>query len=262
MNLGATCLTTNYSSKMANHPGEVATSTDGLPQFEENPLFTADRTSDGYNVASNIFDAFADVSGTKKLQDFTRADMLNHDGQFVRTALVQFASFLLKHKQTNGKHYKPDTMTQYLSGAKTLLAKKFPRAPVLKKHSEEALWYNELYGSLRVRGRAEAIKRGDPVKESTLGIRRKLLKRISKHLVQEGTQLAYSERAILNTLYAAVGHGGEVSTVNMDILRWDEDDEALWTAWNQSKTGRSSDLSFHPDAESYLVDDTLSDATL
>ena len=234
--------------------------TDGLPQFEteehEEPedWITSKRTDSGYAVGVNVFDAFAGLEeGMKKLSEFTVSDLKDNDGEYVKKAFYKFASFLLHHKKKGGKNYKPDTQTQYLSNVKNVIVKRFPKEPVLKPNYDEAMWYHDLLAGLRVRGRAEAIKRGDSVKDATLGIRHKLLFRICKYLCTVGSRRIIQERAILTTLYHAVGRGGEVATCNFSLLRWDDDDETLWTTWSQTKTGRFTNLSFHPDAASYVI---------
>jgi len=107
---------------------------------------------------------------------------------------------------------------------------------------------------LKARGRAEAIKQGENTRDKTLGIHRKLLQHICLHLLETGSPLSYEQRAVILMLYHAVGRGGEVSTMNFDILWWCEDNEtAPWTGWNKAKTGRSSEISIHPDHSSYRV---------
>ena len=63
------------------------------------------------------------------------------------------------------------------------------------------MWYHDLLAGLRVRGRAEAIKRGDSVKDTTLGIRHKLLFRICKYLCKVRSRRSIQERAILTIPY-------------------------------------------------------------
>jgi hypothetical protein len=45
-----------------------------------------------------------------------------------------------------------------------------------------------------------------------------------------------------DTLYHSVGRGGEVSTLDFNNMHWGEDDEMLWTGWNELKTGRGGEV--------------------
>jgi hypothetical protein len=237
-----------------SRPPDSAQSTDGLPQFEQfYELDPAVNTHQNYAYGKSLFNEFAALSGVKRFEDFTKTDFVTDDGELVKSAFRRFATFLRQHILASGLHYKPDTQTQCLSNAKNALAKKHSSVTMLRTKHPDCEWYSELLGHLRIRGRAEAVKRGETIKDSTVGIRGKLLARISDRLFKDGTQLSLCERAIVLTLYHAVGRGSEVSTCNFDLFRWDEDEECLWTAWQQVKTGRGTDLSFHPDATSYVT---------
>ena len=111
-------------------------------------------------------------------------------------------------------------------------------------------WYDDLYHSLWLRGRAAAIKRGESVKSQRKGIRITVLGRIIDALLRDGTFASYQDRLICLMLYYAVGRGSEVSTMNFEGLYWDIDDSALWSSWPQLKTGRCTDLSFFTHAYS------------
>ena len=107
---------------------------------------------------------------------------------------------------------------------------------------------------MKARSRAEAVRRGENVRERTTGIRLALLTSMCKALLQLRNGKSYENRAIILCLYYAIGRGGEVSVLNFDNLRWDVDDDYLWTGWNEFKTGHSSEISYHPSATSYAVD--------
>ena len=108
--------------------------------------------------------------------------------------------------------------------------------------------------SLRARACAEAIKRGQNVRNKTAGICKQLLTKLSAFLAKAGDALSHENRAIILCLYDAIGRASEVSVLNLDNIYWDPDDEMLWTGWNQVKTGRCTEISYHPDAESFLLD--------
>lgn len=237
---------------MTIHNKPAVSDLNGRNEFEELQV-ESQRTKDGYSTGEVVYNAFAALQGIPLLGTTTL-----DDPEQVKTNFRSFASFLIGHKMKNGRHYAPDTQCQYLSNAKNALAKStlvkgHKNANMFKKDHEEFEWFTDLLSGLKSRGRAEAIRRGEAVRQSTRAIRRKLLTRIAEHLLKKGTAASMEERAVLLTLYHAVGRGGEVSTTNFDLMQWDEDDEALWTIWNQVKTGRCGDISMHPDAENYKM---------
>lgn len=107
---------------------------------------------------------------------------------------------------------------------------------------------------MKNRGRAEAVRRGEMVREHTTGIRQKLLLRICEALLKKRTAASYSERAIILALYFAIGRAGEVAMLNCDNIHYDEDDQALWTGWNEQKTGHCNEIPYFPSAISYKMD--------
>lgn len=98
------------------------------------------------------------------------------------------------------------------------------------------------------------IRRGDRIKDKTLGIRRDLLIQICDELLKKGDTLCYRDRAVMLCLYHAIGRGGEVSTLNFQMMNWDENDDILWTGWHEAKTSQENEISYHPDRLSYKVD--------
>jgi hypothetical protein len=132
-----------------------------------------------------------------------------------------------------------------------LIAQRFPKATILKKKHSDNDWFSELYHRVEMRACALAIKRGDPVKTATLGIRRELFSRICKAHMKLSTSASYEERAVVVSLHHAVGRGGEISGTTFEGMQWSEEDNAAWTVWPETKTGQSGDISFHADSSCY-----------
>eukprot|EP00542_Grammatophora_oceanica_P003567 CAMPEP_0194065926 /NCGR_PEP_ID=MMETSP0009_2-20130614/85740_1 /TAXON_ID=210454 /ORGANISM="Grammatophora oceanica, Strain CCMP 410" /LENGTH=749 /DNA_ID=CAMNT_0038718827 /DNA_START=67 /DNA_END=2316 /DNA_ORIENTATION=+ len=212
----------------------------------------ADKTYDGYDGALYAYSFFAKEQKVKLLEDWTKEDVVQSN---VEKTLGQFAGFLIFHEYNEkGKRYTVGSMLQRLSGAKTYLSNKFGAPSYLDEKHPDGRWYVDLRHGLNNRARAFAIKKGEAILKEANALRRKLLKQIGEALLEDGSKQAMESRALLMMLYHAVGRAGEVSTINFDLFRWDDDDEAVWVEWGQQKTGRTSPISLHPDAEGPLVD--------
>jgi hypothetical protein len=216
-------------------------------------VLEAPSTRKGYSIGESAFDAFAKLQKIKILSDLTEDDLKVGPDNKVVKAFRSFATYLMDKTKKDGTHFRPFSQVQYLSNVKNVLAKKFPKAVLLKVDNEESKWYTELLCGLKLRGRAAAIKRGENVRDRTMGIRRKLLIRLCDHLLMVGTVKAMEQRAILLTLYHSVGRASEASILNLYNMHWSEDDEMLWTGWNEMKTGRNTEISYHEDYDRYEV---------
>jgi hypothetical protein len=100
----------------------------------------------------------------------------------------------------------------------------------------------------------KAILRGENVSEKTAGIHREEVLKIVKGLLQDGGVDAAAHRCIMLLLYHSVGRAIEASTCNFDLFHWDETQSLLWTGWNQTKTGRSTALSYTSHASTWESD--------
>ena len=83
-----------------------------------------------------------------------------------------------------------------------------------------------------MRATAAAIKRGDAISDKTPGIQQDLLKSINKRLLEQNR---HEDRAVTNTIFYAVGRGGEVSTSIWDTTEWDTKQEQLLMDWPELK---------------------------
>jgi hypothetical protein len=192
--------------------------------------------------------------------DELKKEDLDTEAKFEKNVIVmfrKFASFLMKHKNKDGKHFKSGTQTQYFSNLKNYLQKRKELKDIaeLKHANSKHEWYHDLLKMLRLSGQAAAILRGETISDKRKGIRRKLLREICMYLLKQPNQIPKVERVVILALYYAVGRGGEVSAMNFNTMEWDAEDERLWTGWFEFKTGQSNAIDFLPDGEGdFLLD--------
>ncbi|EJK45785.1 hypothetical protein THAOC_35583 [Thalassiosira oceanica] len=157
---------------------------------------------------------------------------------------AEVAHFILEKKTSSGNAYSPLTAAQYFSSWKTALFKKFPG---LAYRSSCPEWYEQLYRGLRMKATVECIKRGGRVSKKAVGMSAETLKSTALFLLkQEDANLGYEERAILVTLYHAVGRGGEVDSSVWNFASYDEDRAMIVFDWGESKNGVQYAMSMHP----------------
>jgi hypothetical protein len=209
----------------------------------------AENTEAGYKSAISAFDRFCSQQEYPPLRKLLKEDIEGKAPKLpgFQQMLQEFCTFLISEYSKNNKHYMPGTAAQYLSGIKTVVEKKFKGLEMFQPGKSD--WYDELYDSLKMRARVAAIARGEPVENRTVGIHRDLIIKICDQLLEEGTVAAMEERAILTTLYHAVGRGGEVSTSNWDTAIWQvvQGEGRFCLNWGELKGGKSSIMPFFPD---------------
>mmetsp|Transcript_12653 Transcript_12653/g.18593 ORF Transcript_12653/g.18593 Transcript_12653/m.18593 type:complete len:184 (-) Transcript_12653:11-562(-) len=170
----------------------------------------------------------------------------------IRRKLVDFSIFLLGYKcgtsRGAGTYFRSGTAAQYISALKTKLFNRFrPLRFGLGRDDPE--WCDDICRSLKMRATAAAIARGDIVAEKAVGVARQTIIEMSKHLMDQADEsLGYEERAVLTTLYHAVGRGGEVSASTWDSSYWELDREHFVLDWGEVKIGVQHIMTFHPDA--------------
>jgi hypothetical protein len=72
-----------------------------------------------------------------------------------------------------------------------------------------------MQSAVKNRGRADAVRRGERIREHTTGIRAKLLLRICEALLKRKSGMSYEHRATILFLYYAIGRAGQVATTNV-----------------------------------------------
>ena len=178
-------------------------------------------------------------------------DVLTADPPLGAEAILgQFSMYMLTDgKNRKDEGFKVGTLLQYLSGVKTVLAKKFPGT--FRDADDE--WYSELYSSLDMRGRVMCIRSGKPVSEKTMPMRRGVLVLVGNYLCKESTPDAFETRAAICSIRQACGRGGEVSTSVWDTAYWDEEESLVTLDWREAKTGREDILTIGCDLHDYEI---------
>jgi hypothetical protein len=210
----------------------------------------AESTVLGYETAEKRFNEFAKECEYPKLADLTKEQMLGEIAgkPDLKMILRQYCTFILKYIQKDGTHIMPGTQKQYLSGVMNAIKRKHADLKILQPWSVQ--WYTDIYGALKIRGKVEAICRGDSIGERTEGIHRELLIDIAEALLKRNTSESIQGRAVLVMLYHAVGRGGEVSTSNWNTALWEMcRGGRFYLDWGETKGAKHSFLDFFPDAE-------------
>lgn len=205
-----------------------------MDEFNKQNGLVADKTIEGYSTAAAAFNIFAKKKGYPLLHEI-QAKHLSGAVRGVPSLdklFVEFCFFLLSFKiekpgKRQGKHLMPGSQAQYLSGVKTVLSKKFPKHP----YFQELSTYNDLYARLKMRARVTAIKNGQSPEEKTIGLHRDILEKINHQLISESRFL---DRAVVNSLYTAVGRSSEVATWTWEATEWNPRQEQLEGDWRET----------------------------
>jgi hypothetical protein len=193
----------------------------------------AARTYDGRVTAVNTFNKLSraynedpTLDETSILPFLPKAENLTreflktlHEGKVgVHEVFEAFARFLLGKNCTTGgeKHWAPDTQTSYFTCFKNWLANRAQ----LKSMAfwKDDTWHQIMFKFLERRGRAEAIKRGEPIAAQQLAIHRSTAKNMAQYLMEQNTGTHEMYRCIINTIRLAAGRSGEVEVTTWDSL--------------------------------------------
>jgi hypothetical protein len=226
-----------------------------MVELYEKSGWLADKTIEGYNSAAAAFNMFADKKSYPKLHLLTAKQLTGKVSKTVPDIGTMFALFCIflmnyiieKPGKRQGKHFKAGSQAQYLSGVKSVLAKKFPKLPYFK----DLAHYNNLYRQLKIRARVAAIRRGESPEDKAEGVHHDLLKDVNMQLIKDGR---YYDRCVLNALYSAVGRGSEVATWTWDSTKWNPRQQQLEADWRETKTSRNGLMTWHSDARSFHLD--------
>ena len=162
------------------------------------------------------------------------------------TMMAEFANYLLNDTKKNSvEPYAPYTTLGFYSSFKAVLFKKFKP---LGYRTDSPDWYEHLYRGLRMRASVECIKRGGKLKKKAVGMSLAAMKNSLLFLLKQEGSLGYEERAIIVTLYHAVGRASEVDSSVWESASWDADRGMLTLDWGESKKGVQYAMTFHPQA--------------
>lgn len=161
----------------------------------------------------------------------------------------KFADYLLKHEDGEGETLSAGTALQYLSGAKTIVKKKYPRNPIFKTSDDEDDWYSNLRDELEDRIYRRCLEQGIALSEKSMGIDRDMLTQIVTALMHRNTPEVFLARSALVSTWQASGRSGEASLTALQSLKWYM--RTINFNWNERKTNRQTFMPFFPDRDSY-----------
>lgn len=217
-------------------------------------LPNASSTEAGYASAIKMYEDFAKHNGYPSYEDLTTADLLKvgQDGSLAVMELFRkFGSYLLLpiSKSKTSDYYKPGSAAQYFSSLKVAMSKRFNTVEMLQNPKDE--WCNQLYRLVKMSAAKRAMKNGEALSDGSDSIWRAILISICQALILEATALSYMYRAVMVTLYSAVGRASETATCAWDQLVYNTSLQAPQVEWKEIKTGKSAPLAFFPDCKNY-----------
>ena len=168
--------------------------------------------------------------------------------------MEKWCSYLFSMKKNSGDDYQPWVVVQYLSSFKTVLFKRFKPLGYI---DESPSWYTDLYHGLRLKACNACLARGGRLSKKAIGFAKDTLRECCLYLLmhRDNQEQAVEERAVLTTLYHAVGRGGEVALSAWENLYWDDDRQHLAMDWGELKTSSQCIMTFHPDANDWVLDE-------
>jgi hypothetical protein len=169
----------------------------------------------------------------------------------IQKFMAKFCTHLLSIKKTGGDDYQPWVVVQYLSSFKAILFKRFDQLGFLDASPE---WYQDLYHGLRMKACNRCIARGGRLSKKASVFARETLRDCCLYLMKHQDQLQGSEdRAVLVSVFQAIGRAGEIGNTTWDSLDWDGDNEHIAVDWGELKTGQQYLMTFHPDASDWVL---------
>jgi hypothetical protein len=225
--------------------GDVLMLDDGDLAFGELPV-RSKSTSNNHQRGWALWNTFASIQQVvKKAEALVEDDVQSKQFQgWVRC----FATFLLQYRDCTGQHYKPATISQYLSSFKKALSIKFPSVTQLQEDHDDAKWYSECYNAASRLSNIACAKRGEPTKDVKYPIQVVLLRRLVKALLDDSDPKRppkYEDAAAIIELYHAIGRSSEVPLTSFTKMHWDPTEETLWCIWSELKVATNeNDICF------------------
>ena len=241
---------------------EHKTKRNPLPMKDLNvgPIKKAKSTQSGATNGIRVFDLFAEHNKVPAYKDLTVDYLLGKEKSGVPLYLLaeRFANFLtkpvayLKSKTKDATYFKPDSAAQTYSNWKVALGGRFK--DVRQLHAPNDKWSSQLYRTIKIQGKKQCYERGEASSDVAASITRGLALGINQFLIKEGSCTSYESRAVLNTVRQAVGRGSESATATFDSLEHNTTIDAAVLDWREVKTGKSSLMSFFPEAKDWELD--------
>jgi len=224
----------------------------------------AKTTKDGHTRAIKFWNSFALVQKYPPFDKLTdqmvcgkvleNGSLSNEHNPPIKQWFWQFASYVYEYRKNDGigEPLQPDGAMQIFTQLKAVMFKKFKP---LGYTGDSPDWYKQVYNGLRIRVNVACIARGGKLSRSAVGMPRDVLKKSCAMLMkQDDFALASRERAILATLYHAVGRGSEVASANWGSAYWNAQLNLFTIDWGEFKRGEQQEMTFSSDAESWELD--------
>ena len=204
---------------------------------------SAKSTVKGKSAAMKHLDAFCltkslglNSSGSASSERLTQEELCSE--KLFREFATYLTEFAMK---LNGELYMSGTATQYLSAAKEMAMKMFPRNAIWEVRLLEK-WYPSLRVAVEKKVNRRQIKNGQPIAEASLPIGRSLLRSICEGLMKDekGSVESMKRRLAMIMTFLAVGRSGEVACSTWTSALWDHDLGNLMMEWKELKAGKIS----------------------
>eukprot|EP01138_Halocafeteria_seosinensis_P014020 gb/GECG01014317.1/.p1 GENE.gb/GECG01014317.1/~~gb/GECG01014317.1/.p1 ORF type:complete len:655 (+),score=74.53 gb/GECG01014317.1/:1-1965(+) len=136
---------------------------------------------------------------------------------------------------------------------KSLLQKKYPKNPELKKLSDSD-WFMQIGNRIRNLVSQRCMRDGIPFAEKAPPMLRCDLIEFARRFLAENNPEAMMRRAAIVINWLAVGRAGEVALMTWNCLSLPITGEYLTADWAQKKTSTFQPMSFFPDRSNYEID--------
>ena len=203
----------------------------------------AKSTLKGKSVAMKHFDKFCSTKGLGlNSTGIASAQRLSEEELCSEQLFREFATYITEFAMSSGGElFVSGTATQYLSAAKEMALRKFPRNILWEERLLER-WYPSLRVAVEKKVNRRQIQDGRPIAESSLSLGRKLLSSICEGLMKVTLDSVdpMKRRLAMVMTFLAVGRSGEVACSTWTTAFWDYDDGNLVMEWRELKTGTFS----------------------
>jgi hypothetical protein len=207
---------------------------------------SAKKTEDGKKSAIHQLNAFQEMQGLNSWDTLDEKVICDETyWQCFGTFLVYFAV------DKRGDLLARDTATQYLSGCKETVKKKFPKNEIWQREKE---WYKEIRKEVEklIMRRNNLV--GMPHQEKAARIGRSLLEKIMRHYYKKGDIESFKRSFVVLITWLAIGRAGECAKSTWRNVRWDYDLQCMTFLWIEQKTGSQYEMLFFSDKSSCEMD--------
>jgi hypothetical protein len=203
---------------------------------------SAQRTVEGRDDAMKQFDRFLNNIGKESWTNLSKEELCD------KSLLESFATFLATDAKTKqNESIMVGTATGYFGRVKEFLKSKFPEMPLWGL--DEKVWFTPCKAALESAMKRNVIANGGIVQEQADPIGRNLMKSSAKHLWRKNSIKAFKNVFVLILTWLSIGRAGEAAKSSWKGLSYDFDSTALGLVWNELKTSKQVDMTFHCDKD-------------